>query len=114
MSASPRTSVVGGCHIPAVGELYGAREGKKRAWARVKQLRQHIKDEPLGGNRLGLRLELIRAEDVYHLYQNNETRALKELEKRARELGKTTIRPSKKNCEAEGGTWDKQAGKCLL
>lgn len=78
--------------IPAVGELYGAREGKKKAWKRVKKLRQKIKDEPLGGNRTGLRLELMKAEDTHRQHLRNEERALKNLENRANELGKTTIK----------------------
>src|SRR5574337_866860 len=80
---------------PAQGRLNQAREGKKRAYSEVQRLRQAVKDEPVGGNRQGLRLELIKAEDRHNEYQRMERESLEQIEKRANELGKTTKRTPK-------------------
>src|SRR5574337_974109 len=80
---------------PAQGRLSQAREGKTRAYSEVKRLRQAIKDEPVGGNRQGLRLEIIKAEDRHNEFQRMERESLEKIEKRANELGKTTKRTPK-------------------
>src|SRR5574337_1101950 len=80
---------------PAQGRLNQAREGKTRAYSEVKRLRQAIKDEPVGGNRQGLRLELIKAEDRHNEFQRMERDSLEQIEERANELGKTTKRTPK-------------------
>lgn len=77
---------------PAQGVLNQAKEGKVRAWEKVQSLRERIKNEPLGGNRSGLRLELAKAEDRHREYQRNEKEALAAIEKRANELGLTTVK----------------------
>jgi len=74
------------------GNLYGARQAKKRAWERIQNLRQKIKDEPLGGNRTKLRVELLKAEDAHKEAINLEKQSLAAIERRAQELGQTTIK----------------------
>lgn len=80
---------------PAQGMLYSAREAKKKWYGQVKRLRDRIKNEPLNGNRHGLRLELLKAEERWHEAQTNERSALRAIEQRANELGLTTIHPKK-------------------
>lgn len=79
---------------PAQGSLNGARDGKKLAHKLIRELRQRIKDEPMGGNRSGLRLELMKAEDSHREWLRMERDALNAIEARANELGQTTIRES--------------------
>lgn len=79
---------------PAQGQLNASVEGKKRSWQRVKALRERIKAEPLNGNRSGLRLELIKAEGAHNEWQRVEREAKEAIEKRANELGQTTIKPT--------------------
>lgn len=85
---------------PAQGQLNQAREGKKRAWEAVKDLQARIKVEPIGGNRSGLRIELIQARQAHDEWLRMEQAALKAIELRANELGQTTIRPTQNNREA--------------
>lgn len=66
--------------------LNQAREGKAKA------LRVRIRNEPLNGNRSGLRIELLKVEDRYREYQRTEKEALSAIEKRANELGLTTVK----------------------
>src|SRR5574337_722631 len=80
---------------PAQGRLNQAREGKTRAYSEVQRLRQAIKDEPVGGNRQGLRLELIKAVDRHNEYLRMEREALQAIEERANQLGKTTEKQAK-------------------
>ncbi len=75
---------------PAQGNLNAAREGKKTAWKRVKDLRERIKNEPIGGKKQELRLELNKAEFKHREYLQAEQEAKATIEKRANELGKTT------------------------
>lgn len=79
---------------PSQGALASARSAKTAAWKRIQDLRQRIADEPIGGNRMGLRLELIKAQDAHGGAKLAETQALNAIEKRANELGLTT-RPQK-------------------
>lgn len=78
---------------PAQGDLAGARERKKNLWKKVQELRQQIKDEPIGGNRGNLRLQLIKMQGLHSDAQDAERGALKAIEKRANELGLTTQKP---------------------
>ena len=73
---------------PAQGVLNSAKEGKKAAWQKVQRLQEQIKNEPIGGTRAGLRLELIRAKDKHREYIKLEE------ESRANQLGKTTVKNS--------------------
>lgn len=82
---------------PSQGVLNGATERKAVIWKRIKRLRQAIKDEPLGGNRQGLRFELLEAEIQHKDALRLEREAKAEIEKRANELGQTTIKQSPKN-----------------
>lgn len=75
---------------PAQGVLNDARKQKAAAFKRVKELRQRIKDEPLGGNRHGLRMELLKAESAHGDAIRSEREALGAIERRASELGQTT------------------------
>jgi len=83
------------------GNLYGARQAKKRAWERIQNLRQKIKDEPLGGNRTKLRVELLKAEDAHKEAINLEKQSLAAIERRAQELGQTTIKAEPAKIEKE-------------
>ena len=83
------------------GNLYGARQAKKRAWERIQKLRQKIKEEPIGGNRTKLRVELLKAEDAHKEAIALEKQSLKVIEQRAKELGQTTIK-EKPVVKAEG------------
>lgn len=76
----------------AQGALLTAREHKKRAYEQVKRLRQQIKDEPINGNRSGLRLDLMKAEDRHREYQRMEESALDAIEAEANKQGLTTRR----------------------
>ena len=75
---------------PAQGVLYNARRSKAQAWKRVKELRRRVKDEPLGGDRAGLRLQLLHTEDAHREALRAERNALTAIEARANELGQTT------------------------
>jgi len=77
---------------PAQGVLNQALDAKRKAFARVKSLRDRIKKEPLGGDRQRLRLELIKAEDTHKEAIRSIDEAKVQIEKRARELGKTTVK----------------------
>lgn len=96
---------------PSQGVLNSAKEYQARAFKRVKELRQRIKDEPLGGNRHGLRLELMRAEDDHRQSKDMERQARDAIEKRANELGKTTIKekaaPSRRAENQQAGDYDR-------
>lgn len=82
------------------GNLLAAREGKKRAWKTVQNLRERIQREPLGGNRSGLRMELLKAENAHQEWLRMERDARRAIEQRAAELGKTTIRPKGESAKA--------------
>lgn len=80
---------------PAQGQLSQARKSKERTWKRVKELRERLKNEKIGGNRHGLRLELMTAEEDHKDALRMEQDALDAIESRANELGQTTKdRPS--------------------
>lgn len=76
----------------SVGALLQAREYKTRQWKIIKQLRGAIEREPLGGNRSGLRLQLLTANSEHGSAMQWERDALRAIEARANELGLTTIR----------------------
>lgn len=76
----------------AQGALVTAREHKKRAYEQIKRLRQQIKDEPLNGNRSGLRLDLLKATGRHREYMRMETSALEIIEADANRQGKTIIK----------------------
>lgn len=86
---------------PAQGVLNQARERKKRTWENVKRLRDRIKGEPINGNREGLRLELLKAEQAHNAAQLAERDALRAIEKRANELGLTTVKPEGRASQAD-------------
>lgn len=75
-----------------VSNLLQAREYKARQWKQIKRLRNAIEHEPLGGNRSGLRLQLLRATSEHSSAILWEQQALRAIEARANELGLTTIR----------------------
>lgn len=65
------------------GQLQDARDRKRKAWRKVKNIRAQIKDEPLGGRRQMLELELLKARDRHMEYLAIEREAkekLRELE----------------------------------
>ena len=78
--------------IHAVGNLYQARAGKKQAYSAIRCLRDAIRREPLGGNRHGLRVELLHVESAHAEWLRMERDALDVIERRANELGLTTKR----------------------
>jgi hypothetical protein len=78
---------------PSQGSLNSARAQKQAAMARVRDLRERIKSEPLGGSRGRLRLELIKAESAHAQAVLAEKGALRAIEGRANELGQTTVKP---------------------
>src|SRR5262249_27738132 len=80
---------------PAQGVLNAAIESKKKWFKQVKRLRDCIREHSLSNSRY--RLDLLRAEERWHEAQNCERAALREIERRANELGLTTIRPKKGN-----------------
>jgi len=73
--------------------LNSAREAKKLALKQVADLRERIKNEPLNGNKMGLRLEMLRAQDKLSYHKRAEEDALSGIEARANRLGLTTIKP---------------------
>lgn len=77
---------------PTVGNLYAARNLRQQLWKQVRALRQAIKTEPLGGNRSGLRLKLLRAESNWKDVILLEQQCLRAIEQRANEMGLTTVR----------------------
>lgn len=81
---------------PAQGSLNAARERKANLWKQITTLRQKIQEEPIGGNRLGMRLDLLKLQDAHATAQRAERDSLQAIEKRANELGKTTIKPAAK------------------
>lgn len=78
----------------SVGALLQARDYKARQWKIIKYLRAAIEREPLGGNRSGLRLQLLTADGEHANAVQWERDALRAIESRANELGLTTIRSS--------------------
>ena len=79
---------------PAQGVMYGAQERKKAAYKEVKRIREKLKNEPIGGNRQGLRLDLIKAQENHNRAIRAEEEARNAIEKRANELGQTTFKKS--------------------
>lgn len=77
---------------PAVGNLMAAREGRKHAFKHLRNLRERLRNEPMSGDRGGLRLQIIRAQQSVSEWRKVERGALEMLERRANELGKTTRR----------------------
>lgn len=77
---------------PFQGQLNEARKNKESVSKQLKQLRRNYKDAPLGSGRNSLKLDIIRAESKLNEYKNLETDTLNSIEKRANELGKTTIK----------------------
>jgi hypothetical protein len=75
---------------PAQGNLKQALAEKKKAWARLKVLRQKLKKEPIGGDAAGIRLKIIDAKTKHHEWLQMEHDARAEIEARANELGQTT------------------------
>lgn len=73
---------------PAQGMLNAARERKKFAHDNLKRVREQVK------NRQANRLDLMKAEESHREAVRAEQTALDAIEKRARELGKTTGRQS--------------------
>jgi hypothetical protein len=78
---------------PSQGALNSARQQKQAALQRVRDLRERIKNEPLGGARASLRLQLIKAESAHAAAVLAERQASQAVEARANELGQTTTRP---------------------
>ena len=78
---------------PSVGVLYQARNLKRRAWARLKTARAALKHTRLSaGNRPRLRLDVMKAEGAHNEALAMERGALRAIEERANELGKTTAK----------------------
>jgi hypothetical protein len=78
---------------PIQGNLNGMRAAKEAAFKEVKRLREKLKNEPISGNRSAIRLQLLKAEARHKEYVRGEEEAKAAIEKRANELGKTTIKP---------------------
>lgn len=74
-------------------ELQGALQLKADAWKKVKELRTRIANEPLGGNRSGLRLQLMNWQDAHGKAIELERQARQAIESRANELKQTTVKP---------------------
>ena len=74
---------------PAQSALGIARKAKKRVARVLKDLRQQLRDEPLGGNRAGLMLAIDNAKIAQMNAKQAEKNALRVIERRARELGQT-------------------------
>lgn len=74
-------------------ELQGALQLKADAWKKVKELRTRIANEPLGGNRSGLRLQLMNWQDAHGKAIELERQARQAIEGRANELKQTTVKP---------------------
>lgn len=77
-------------------ELQGALQLKADAWKKVKELRTRIANEPLGGNRSGLRLQLMGWQDAHGKAIELERQARQAIESRANELKQTTVKPMAK------------------
>lgn len=75
---------------PIQGSLYSAIVSKKALIKQIKTLRQRIEDEPLGGCRGSLSLDMIRLKDSLGYAKSAEADARAGIEKRANELGLTT------------------------
>lgn len=73
---------------PYQGVLNQARELKRRAWKDVQMRRARLRQAPIGGDWLGL----MRAESAHKEALRMEQDALRQIERRANELGKTTYR----------------------
>ncbi len=79
---------------PSQGALNAAKAHKEAAWSRLKDIRQRIADAgPHAGN---LRLEVIKAQDAHNQAKIAHDQAKRAIEKRANELGQTTIKPASK------------------
>ena len=78
----------------SVGNLYQARDYKRRMWAGVKSLRARLREANRrpGGGAGQIRLDLIRVESAHADAQLMELGALRAIEERANELGLTTDR----------------------
>ncbi|CAG2132577.1 PLxRFG domain-containing protein [Cupriavidus numazuensis] len=73
-AAAPKKARKSDVESTAHGMLHTAKEAKAAAFKRVKDLRQAIKDAPIG-EKSALRLDLIKAEDRWHEYQRMEASA---------------------------------------
>jgi len=76
---------------PFQSDLATARTGKKAAAENVRNVRARLKFARIG-ERTQLLLDLQQAKDVVDRYRLMELHALGEIERRANELGLTTIR----------------------
>lgn len=92
MTTAPsyRRVAVSSIETPHQTALLQARAAKKAAHDRVKELRQRIAAERIGGAAPSLRLEKLRAEGEHSAALAAESAALAAIERRANELGLTT------------------------
>jgi hypothetical protein len=79
---------------PTVGNLYQAREWKRRAWKGIQECRRRLRDArlKLDGSSGRARLDLLKAERMHFEASQSERACLAIIEQRANELGMTTIR----------------------
>ena len=77
---------------PAQGALNSAVESKKSLNKQIKELRRKLEVEPLGGNRDGIRLDILRLKDSLNHANRAISDSKKAIEQRANELGVTTRR----------------------
>jgi hypothetical protein len=75
-------------------DLEGALKLKAEAWTKVKEIRERLKNEPLGGNRSALRLQLMKWQDTHGKALESERQARQAIEARAGELNQTTVKPT--------------------
>jgi len=81
---------------PAEGQLNNAKRLKKLTWKKLKLLREQLKEEPLGGNRHRLELEILRAKEDHQEALRMEREAKKAIAKRKAELGLTAQKPAER------------------
>lgn len=79
---------------PTVGNLYQAREWKRRAWKGVQECRRRLRESrgTINGSSARARLDLMHAERAHFDAMQSERNCLRIIEQRANELGLTTIR----------------------
>lgn len=77
---------VSSIETPAVGQLYQAQDGKRRAWRLIKHRKDQLKTGQCN------RLDLLRARWTHAEWVGMERNALDAIETRANELGLTTKR----------------------
>jgi len=81
---------------PLQGQLAETKERKAKTFKQLKQLREKLKEEPLGGNRAGIRLDILNAEEKHRKAVADEKETIAQIEKEANRLGKTIVKPAKK------------------